>query len=140
MGAFITHGSGIISKGLEYTVALSAYFNVFVKSRDSWQVGRESDYVEDEACDIVESLLKYMDRKEYDVYGTEDVIKTDGGYNIVVVVNFKIFVVDFDVDEAYNKAVDVVDDLELPDNVKITLIKQTKLVEVGEPVYMVVGE
>lgn len=136
----MTHGSGIISKGSEYTVALSAHFTVLVKNNDSWKAGEEQWMAEEEAWDIVVDLLKHLDSKEYDVWGVTDNKKVDGGYEIGIKVDFTIFVVDFDADDAYDEAVDVVDDLKLPENVKITLIEQTDPVEVGEPVYMVVGE
>lgn len=140
MGAFITHGSGIISRGSEYTVALSAHFNVFVKNRDTWQAGDEKWLAEEEAWGVVENVHKHMDSKEYEIWGTTDINETDGGYDIGIRVDYTIFVVDFDADDAYNEAFDMVDDLKLPENVRISLIEQTDPIEVGEPVYMVVGE
>lgn len=128
---------GIIAKGSEYTVALSAHFKVLVKDKDIWQAGEEQWLAEEEAWDDVQNLLKHLDSKEYEIWGVADNKKVDDGYNIEIRVDFKIFVVDFDVDEAYNKAVDLVDNLTLPENVRCLLIKQTDLVEVGEPVYMV---
>lgn len=130
----------LVSKGQEYTVTLSAHFKVFVRNRDTWKAGDEKWLAEEEAWNIVEDVLKYVDPKEYNIWGVTENNEADGGYEIGIKVDFEIFVVDFDVDEAYNKAVDVVDNLELPDNARITLIEQIDPVEVGEPVYMVVGE
>lgn len=131
---------GIISKGSEYTVALSAYFSVFVKNKDDWKTGNETDFAEDEAWNDVEDLLKYLDSKEYEIWGVKNTKAVDGGYSVEIKVDFKIFVVDFDVDDAYNEAVDVVDNLTLPENVECSLIEQTDPVEVGEPVYMVMED
>ena len=121
--------------GREYTIALSAEYTAQIDNECAmWEA-------EDIAWNLIEEAYKKSDVNEYEVYETLD-IRTGlfGGYFVDVKVNTVVYAIGHDINAAYNEAVDLIENISLPEGVKLNGTEQTKLIEVGDRVEMVVGE
>ena len=121
--------------GREYTIALSAEYVVALENAESmWEA-------EDDAWHILEQSLRVSDANEYEVYETLDINpRLISGYRVKVKVNYVIYVVGHDIDDAHNDAVELVENISMPGEVTLLGTEQTDLVEVGERVLMVVND
>ena len=120
--------------GREYTVALSAEYAVSVANEDMWDA-------EDDAWQELEQALQNSDANEYEVYETLEITRLlFGGYRVKVKVNYVIYAISHDIDDAYNSAVELIENISMPGNVTLLGTEQRNLVTVGDRVLMVVGE
>ena len=121
--------------GREYTIALSATYTVQVDN--DWDMCE----AEDLAWNLLEQAYQNSDVNEFEIYETLDIRKGWGSYFVKVKVNSVIYAIGHDITEAYNEAVDLIENIKMPDDgIELDYTEQTDLIRVGERVEMIVGE
>ena len=118
--------------GREYTIALTAEYWVHVD-------GDDLD-AEDVAWDVLEKALRKSDANEYEIYETVESYTGFLSSNFKISVNFVIYSVAHDISDAYDNAVELVENISMPANVQLVGTSQTDFIKVGEPVLIVHGE
>ena len=121
------------SKGNGYTVPITAYYWVHVDTESPLYEA------EDEAWDMLDGVLKELD-EEYEIYETVESYVGLKCYSFKLRVDFKIYVVAFDADVAFDIAETLIDEISLPNNIDYIGTEQRMLVEEEEPVYIIHGD
>ena len=131
------------SPGFDYMVTFNARYSVLVDEDVM------ADQAEDKAWEMVEKALKdngfekkgegYSDHK-FEIYETKEISPSLIGYRVVLVVDFEVSVTTEDMDDAYNEAVDEVEGIELPENIKLMWMEQTDLMQCSERIMIAHGD
>ena len=124
--------------GYPFTIALDGEFRVYVPDADMMY------QAEDMAWDLLESVLP-KDNEDFircEIDEATDISDAflAKGYNVRLKVKFVICVVDHDIDDAYYKAVDMVESIDLPNEIMLMGTEQTDLIEVGERILVLHGD
>lgn len=120
--------------GREYTIALSAEYTVEIdNSFDMCEA-------EDLAWAFLEEGYKNSDVNEYEIYETLDIRQGFTCYFVKVKVNSVVYVVANDITDAYNEAVDLIENISMPDEaITLNSTEQTDLIRAGEQVVEMVS-
>jgi len=108
----------------EYTIPLSAEYSVMSYAEDMWDA-------EEEAWQVLEKALQKSDADEWEIYETLSIHPMFSGYSVRLKVNYVICKENWDITDAYNAAVDLVEDISLPEGVSLVRTDQTDLIRVA---------
>ena len=118
-----------MAHGKEYTIALSAEYSVLVDNNDLTLYEAE-----DEAWNVLEGALANCDAEKHEVYEVIEASPSLIGHRVKLKANFEIVVVHHDMTDAYYEAVELVENISLPENVTLICTEQTDFIMVGERV------
>lgn len=120
-------------KGHEYTIPISATYWVKTDVDDVSEA-------EDKAIELMEKeLTKNEDVKEVNCF-TEETMTSFSGYSVKLKVNMVVYAVARYAGDAWDEVVDLVENIELPNNVELICTGQFDLIREGERVFLMHGD